>query len=97
MLLELYCRKAGRKREGRKRERSRPWPRRERGEERERRRAREESKKDESLKTYSTFFLIIYLFIYLFSLGLLCVYSLVDGFVPGSSGGGSGWLILFFL
>ena len=26
MVLELYCRKAGRKREGRKRERGQPWP-----------------------------------------------------------------------
>ena len=34
MVLELYCRKAGRKREGRKRERGRPWPCGERGEER---------------------------------------------------------------
>ena len=50
MVLELYCRKAGRKREGRKRERGQPWPRGERGEGRERRRARDESKKGESLK-----------------------------------------------
>jgi hypothetical protein len=41
MVLELYCRKAGGKREGRKRERGRPWPRGEMGEGRERRRARE--------------------------------------------------------
>ena len=33
MVLELYCRKAGRKREGRKRERGQPWPRGERGKE----------------------------------------------------------------
>jgi hypothetical protein len=26
MVLEHYCRKAGRKREGRKKERDRPWP-----------------------------------------------------------------------
>ena len=50
MVLELYCRKAERKREGRKRERGWPWPRGERGEGRERRRARDESKKGESLK-----------------------------------------------
>jgi hypothetical protein len=31
MVLELYCRKAGRKREGRKRERGQPWPQREGG------------------------------------------------------------------
>jgi hypothetical protein len=49
MVLELYCRKAGRKREGRKR-RDWPWPRGERGEGRERRRARDKSKKGESLK-----------------------------------------------
>jgi hypothetical protein len=46
MILELYCRKAGRKREGR--ERGQPWPCGEGGRERERRRAREESKKGES-------------------------------------------------
>ena len=51
MVLELYCRKAGRKREGRKRERGQPWPRGEWGEGRERRRAKDESKKGESLKT----------------------------------------------
>jgi hypothetical protein len=50
MVLEFYCRKAGRKREGRKRERGWPWPRGERGGGRERRRARDESKKSESLK-----------------------------------------------
>jgi hypothetical protein len=50
MVLELYCRKAGRKREGRKRERGRSWPRGGRGGGRERGRAREESKKCESLK-----------------------------------------------
>ena len=50
MVLELYCRKAGRKRKGRKRERGRPWPHGERREGSERKRAREESKKDESLK-----------------------------------------------
>ena len=33
MVLELYCRKAGRKREG-KRERDQPWPRGEKGKER---------------------------------------------------------------
>jgi hypothetical protein len=36
VVLELYCRKAGRKREGRKRERGRPGPREERSQERER-------------------------------------------------------------
>jgi hypothetical protein len=36
MILELYCRKAGRKREGRKKERGQPWPRGERREGRER-------------------------------------------------------------
>jgi hypothetical protein len=41
MVLELYCRKAGGKREGRKREKGWPWPRGERGKEREGRRARE--------------------------------------------------------
>jgi hypothetical protein len=41
MVLELYCRKAGGRREGRKRERGQPWPRGERGEGRERRRAGE--------------------------------------------------------
>jgi hypothetical protein len=50
MVLELYCRKAGGKREGRKKERGRPWPFGERREGRERRRAREECKKNESLK-----------------------------------------------
>jgi hypothetical protein len=35
VVLELYCRKAGRNREGRERERGWPWPRGERGEERE--------------------------------------------------------------
>ena len=34
VVLELYCRNAGRKREGRKRERGRPWPREEGGRER---------------------------------------------------------------
>jgi hypothetical protein len=47
MVLELYCREAGRKREGRKR--GQPWPRGERWEGRERRRVRDESKKGESL------------------------------------------------
>jgi hypothetical protein len=49
MVLELYCRKAGEKREGRKRERGWPWPCRERG-----RRESEgglESKKGQSLKS----------------------------------------------
>jgi hypothetical protein len=32
MVLELFCRKAGEKREGRKRERDRAWPHGERGE-----------------------------------------------------------------
>jgi hypothetical protein len=41
MVLELYCRKAGGKREGKKRERDRPWPRGKKGETRERRKARE--------------------------------------------------------
>jgi hypothetical protein len=31
MVLELYCRKAGRKGEGRKKERGQPWPHGERG------------------------------------------------------------------
>jgi hypothetical protein len=53
MVLELYCRKAGRKREGRKRERGQPWPCGERGQGRERKRARDESKKGESLKSKS--------------------------------------------
>jgi hypothetical protein len=43
MVLELYCRKAGRKREGRKRERGRPWPCKENSE--GRKRARDENKK----------------------------------------------------
>ena len=48
MVLELYFRKAGRKREGRKRERGWPWPHGERGKgERE---GGLESKKGESLK-----------------------------------------------
>jgi hypothetical protein len=55
VLLELYCRKTERKREGRKKERGRPWPRGERGEGRVRRRAREESKKGESLKSSFTY------------------------------------------
>ena len=54
MVLELYYRKAGGKREGRKRERGWPWPRGERGEGRRRRMARDESKKDESLKSKVT-------------------------------------------
>jgi hypothetical protein len=37
MVLELYCRNAERKREGRKRERGWPWPRGKKGEGRERR------------------------------------------------------------
>jgi hypothetical protein len=49
MVLELYCRKAGRKRESRKRERGRS--RGERGKGRERGGARDESKKGDSLKT----------------------------------------------
>jgi hypothetical protein len=48
MILELYCRKAGRKREGKRGKMDmatwREW------EERERRRARDESKKGESLR-----------------------------------------------
>jgi hypothetical protein len=52
MVLEICCRKAGRKREGRKRERDRPWPCGERREGKERRRATDESKKDESLKSH---------------------------------------------
>jgi hypothetical protein len=51
MVLEIYCRKAGRKREGRKRERGPPWPHGERGKGRERRKARDDSKKGESLKS----------------------------------------------
>jgi hypothetical protein len=50
MVLDLYCRKTGGKREGRKRERGQPWPCGEKGEGRERRKARDESKKGESLK-----------------------------------------------
>jgi hypothetical protein len=46
MVLELYCRKARRKREGRKKERGQPWPHRERGEGR----ARNENKKGERLR-----------------------------------------------
>jgi hypothetical protein len=61
MVLELYCRKAERRREDRK-ERGQPWPRGERWEGRERRRARDESKKGESLKSKegpSSFFYIL--------------------------------------
>jgi hypothetical protein len=47
MVLELYCRKAGGKREGRKRERGRSWPCGERKGERE---GGLESKKGERLK-----------------------------------------------
>jgi hypothetical protein len=43
VVLELHCRKAGEKTEGRKR--GRPWPRGEREEGREKRRSRDESKK----------------------------------------------------
>ena len=50
MVLELYYRKSEGKRESRKRERGRPWPRGEWGEGRERRRAKDESKKGKSLK-----------------------------------------------
>ena len=49
IVLELYCKKAGRKREGRKRETT-SHGHGEKGEGRERKRAREESKKGESLK-----------------------------------------------
>jgi hypothetical protein len=49
VVLELYCRKTGRKREGRKKERL-AMPLGERGKGRERRRARDEGKKGESLK-----------------------------------------------
>jgi hypothetical protein len=48
MVLEIYCRKAGRKRKGRKKERGRPWPCGGGEEGRERRRAR--GKKGESLR-----------------------------------------------
>jgi hypothetical protein len=41
VVLELYCRKVGGRKEGRKRERGWPWPRGESGEGRERRRARD--------------------------------------------------------
>jgi hypothetical protein len=42
MVLEFYCRKAGGKRESRKKERDWPWPRGEKGKkERERRKSRE--------------------------------------------------------
>lgn len=50
MVLELYCRKAGRQRKNRKRERCWPRPHGENGEGIERRRARKKSKKGESLK-----------------------------------------------
>jgi hypothetical protein len=52
MVLELYCRKAGRKTEGRKRERGWPWPRGGRGKEREKREGGLERRirKGESLK-----------------------------------------------
>jgi hypothetical protein len=53
MVLELYCRKAERKREGRKKERgwlALPIAMWREGEGREKRRARDESKKGESLK-----------------------------------------------
>jgi hypothetical protein len=56
MVLELYCRKAVRKTEGRKRERGQPWQCGEKGEAREIRRAREEVKKGESLKSDIFFF-----------------------------------------
>jgi hypothetical protein len=49
MVLELYCRKSERKREG-KRERGWPWPCGEKAEGRKKQRARDESKKDESLR-----------------------------------------------
>ena len=49
MVLELYCRRAGRKKEGRKRKRVQPWPRGEKGEGREREEGLE-SKKGESLR-----------------------------------------------
>jgi hypothetical protein len=52
MVLELYCRKVGIKREGKKRERGQPWPRGERGKgEREGGLYRDESKKGESFKS----------------------------------------------
>jgi hypothetical protein len=47
MVLELYCRKAGTKREGRKKERGQPWP------HGERRKDRDKSKKGESLESVS--------------------------------------------
>ena len=50
MVLELYYKKTGGKREGRKRERGQPWPLGERGNEKERERKRLENKKGESLK-----------------------------------------------
>ena len=49
MVLELYCRKPGGKREG-KRERDWPWPCGEREERIGRRRARDENKRGESLR-----------------------------------------------
>jgi hypothetical protein len=51
MVLELYCRKVGKKREGRNKESGQPWPCGDRGLGRERRRARDESKKGKSLKS----------------------------------------------
>jgi hypothetical protein len=50
MVLKFYCRKAERKREGKKIERGQPWPH-GGGRGRERRKARDESKKGESLKS----------------------------------------------
>jgi hypothetical protein len=49
MVLEHYCRKAGRRREGRKKT-GLPWPCGERGEGRGERRARDENKRGESLR-----------------------------------------------
>ena len=50
MVLGLYYRKAGRKREGRKRERGQPRPHGEGRERREKRKVRDESKRSESVK-----------------------------------------------
>ena len=50
MVLDLYCRKAERKREGKKKKRGWPWPRGERGEGRGKRRARDKNERGENLK-----------------------------------------------
>jgi hypothetical protein len=50
IVLELYCRKTGRKREGRKKERGWLWPREEKEEGRKRRRDRDDRRKGKKLK-----------------------------------------------